>query len=556
MPVEEYSSDAFFDGPGYALVIGISNYPERENPKNGFPALKYAHRDAADFAAYLTSHGFNRENVWLLTNEGAQRKAIISHLEKLRTNCAQSRNPLIIVFFSGHGWPGTDDRHYLVPHDAEGGENLEASAINNDYFRECLAKMKTDKLVVFIDACHAGSVGGAIKGIKGDRPAYQAASVLGGGDGRYIIASCKPEQKSWEWEEKEHGIFTEHLLELLRGEGDEEIPFEEIRVSNLFEALGPRVKKTALEIHGQDQEPNNEGSGSSSITLAINRRRRNERLKKEDEERKERLEFCDLVCTQIHRTPNCSDKAVVKAKTQAYAEDGVTDKDYGDFCDLFNVNFHNWRDSDKNGEYVSECAKYLIRAHLKVVEARKAQATQKSARVSTVLATVQTPREQQKAAMQSDPVTTTELAKPTENPAAEDNFQKPDKTPELVAPLREALNPPPSQAPVVSPPGGKQVTKKLSDGDCEYVLEQINGVMNYWLVASELNALLVQPVTEADFTRTMLRFRSKNLNDPQLIEMLEEIRNRFINRWPNAELVEAPAKEAQATTLTNMMLSR
>ena len=549
---EEYSSDAFFDGPGYALVIGISNYPERADPKNGFPALKYAHRDAEDFAAYLTSHGFNKENVWVLTNEGAQRKAIISHLEKLRTNCAQVTNPLIIVFFSGHGWPGTDDRHYLVPHDAEGGENLEASAINNDYFRDCLSKMKTDRLVVFIDACHAGSVGGAVKGIKGDRPAYQTSSVLGGGDGRYIIASCQPEQKSWEWDEKEHGIFTEHLLALLRGEG-EEIRDEVISVNNLFEALGPRVKKTAHEIHGQDQDPNNEGSGASSITLAINRRLRDERLKKEDQARAGRLEFSELVRKKISRTPNCPDQVIIKLKIQALADGDKPDEGYEDFASLFLDSFNNWH-QNKNDYYVSECAKYLIRAHRDVIKSLNAQSSQTSARVSPVLAAVQT-RDPQKAAMQSDPLTTTEPAKPTEIPVAADNFQKPDKTPELGAPLREAISSLPPQAQPVSQSGGTQVVKQFSDADCEYLLEQIS-VMKYWTVATLLNDLLAQPITEDAFARTMLRIRPMGKSDPALAAMLEEIRNRFINRWPTAAVVEAPAKEAQATTVTNMMLSR
>lgn len=555
MPVEEYSSDAFFDGPGYALVIGISNYPERENPKNGFPPLKFAHRDAEDFAAYLTSHGFNKENVCVLTNEKAERAAIIKHLEKLRQDCAQSKKPpLIIVFFSGHGWPGTDDRHYLVPYDGE-GDNLEASAIGNDYFSGSLGKMKTDKLVVFIDACHAGSVKG-VAGIKGDRPAYQTASVLGGGDGRYIIASSRPEQKSWEWEEKEHGIFTEHLLQLLRGEG-EEIPFEEIRVSNLFDALAPLVKKTAQELHGQDQEPTNEGSGSKSITLAINRRRKKEREKREDEERIGRLEFCELVCLQIQRTPNFVDKPIVKAKAQAFAEDGATDKDYGDFFDLFTVNFHNWRDSEKNAEYVSECAKYLIRAHVKVVESRKAQSElQKSVRVSPVLAAVQTPREQQKAAMQSDPVAT-ELAKPAEVSAATDNFQKTDKTPELGMPLKETLSPLPQQTQQAgAPPGGAQVTKQFSAADCEYVLEEISGILDYWSASGELAKLLNEPVTQAKFSRTMSTIRLRSLNDPTLVGMLDEIKNRFINRWATAQVVEAAAPEARATTVTNMILGR
>ena len=139
MPPEGYS-DAFYKGPAYALVIGISQYkhgrePGQELAPKEFTNLKLAAKDAEDFARFLKSYGFIEYNVRSLLNEQADLTTIKDEFEELRKSCKQSgvEDPLVIVYFAGHGTPDAEDRHYLIPYDGE-RDRLPATAFWNKNF--------------------------------------------------------------------------------------------------------------------------------------------------------------------------------------------------------------------------------------------------------------------------------------------------------------------------------------------------------------------------------------------------------------------------------------
>ena len=64
---------------------------------------------------------------------------------------------MVIVYFSGHGWTDGEGRHYLIPYDAE-QDQLRATALLNREFSDYLDEIETNRLVVFLDACHAGAM--------------------------------------------------------------------------------------------------------------------------------------------------------------------------------------------------------------------------------------------------------------------------------------------------------------------------------------------------------------------------------------------------------------
>src|SRR5436190_19102296 len=156
MANDEYTAD-FYKGPAYALVIGIRKYKYGKDAgalleDSEFPNLKVADKDATDFADFLTHNGFIDYNVRLLKNEDAELSAIKDEFETLRKNCKQSgaENPLVIVYFSGHGWADEDGRHYLIPYDAKRNK-LPATALRNSDLSSSLDDLKTNRLVVFLD---------------------------------------------------------------------------------------------------------------------------------------------------------------------------------------------------------------------------------------------------------------------------------------------------------------------------------------------------------------------------------------------------------------------
>src|ERR1041385_9173529 len=165
MATEEFSN-VFFQQPAFALVIGISKYEQGVDlPEEGdvqlrpeqFPNLKLAAKDARDFADFLKKNGFLPPNVRSLIDGEANLDSIKTEFNDLKERCIASgdEDPLVIIYFAGHGWVHGDE-HYLVPWDAQ-RDKLYKPGLSNEEFSTLLGRLPTKKLAVFIDACHAGA---------------------------------------------------------------------------------------------------------------------------------------------------------------------------------------------------------------------------------------------------------------------------------------------------------------------------------------------------------------------------------------------------------------
>jgi hypothetical protein len=263
---------------GYALVIGISKYTVQ-----GPGSLKCAANDAQQVAAYLRSQpdiDFSGERVRTLTDETATLRGVLGGLEWLRVECASSDepDPLAIVYFSGHGMPDLAGRHFLVPHDGD-RQQLFATALWNRTFSAALEQIPTRRLVVLLDACHAGGMvelPGAKAGVavSYDPDDEREGLRLEPGRGRYFIASCATGQHSFEG--GDNGLFTQSLLALLRFEG---LEAEKLDLADLYRHLRKRVDDAARRMFGgRRQTPTGniaEATASTGLILAINQRRAN-----------------------------------------------------------------------------------------------------------------------------------------------------------------------------------------------------------------------------------------------------------------------------------------
>ncbi len=335
----------FFDGPAHALVIGISSYQynfQQQVDQKGFPNLKYSAKDARDFSEFLRDYGFNDYSMELLLDEQAKKQQIERSLEKLRRLCKQSVDPLVVVYFSGHGWAENDEgeeRHYLIPHDAE-RDQLRVTAFSNKEFMEKLQELKTKRLVVFLDACHAGAMpepGG--KGLV-ELPQYDVPADLGSA-GRLFLASCGPGQKSYESKEIENSIFTGHLLELLKCQTDDfdNLPRPEITLSDLYPVLAEKVKATTLRQYDKNQQPIADVAGGAEIVLALNPkvRARNE----QEQKQLATTEFLDLICAQIKQKRPINSSTIV-TRLRSYALKQTRAKGFDDFYGVFDDQSAVW----------------------------------------------------------------------------------------------------------------------------------------------------------------------------------------------------------------------
>ena len=216
---------AFRNPDGVAVIIGNRAY------KYDVPQVTYAHRDAEAFRRYVVDVlGFDPENV---IHQKDADKATMERVFGNRDSLTGSElwrhlHPDgfsdVVVFYSGHGIPGLNDkRGYLLPVNAH-PDTAELNGYPIDVLYENLVKLKEQQAVrsvhVFLDACFSGDSGGGR--LIGSTSAIRVAPrIESAGLGKLTIltAASGKEVASWDKAAK-HGLFTQHLLNALYGEGD------------------------------------------------------------------------------------------------------------------------------------------------------------------------------------------------------------------------------------------------------------------------------------------------------------------------------------------------
>ncbi|BCX04161.1 MAG: hypothetical protein KatS3mg053_2099 [Candidatus Roseilinea sp.] len=228
---------------GYALVIGVANYPHVR------PLPESVLNDARAISAILQDParaGYPKDQVKLLLDREATRQGILNGLAWLANNAG--RDATAVVYFSGHGGRITSGEHagnYLIPYDTRLNA-IKTTAISSAELTAALNKIQTQKLVVLLDACHSGGTGDPKDiGLAGDRdpnagmlinidakatdePAVKrglddaAYDQLKQGAGRVIFASSKPEEVSYVMPNAPNSLFTQCLLEAINGKAKHE----------------------------------------------------------------------------------------------------------------------------------------------------------------------------------------------------------------------------------------------------------------------------------------------------------------------------------------------
>lgn len=135
-------------GSRYAIVVGISDYPDTEND------LNYCDDDAMEMAEALTDvYGFT--SVTLLTDLDATRYAILSTIKSIPTDAGE-----VVFFFSGHGGRGIAEDgdkeridEAIVTHDG-----TDIVPIWDGELRTAFSGFATSRIIFIFDTCLAGGM--------------------------------------------------------------------------------------------------------------------------------------------------------------------------------------------------------------------------------------------------------------------------------------------------------------------------------------------------------------------------------------------------------------
>ncbi|KIP94540.1 caspase family protein [Pseudomonas fluorescens] len=230
---------------GHALLIGVASYQQISN----LPAAIL--NDVNDVAATLSSPqycAYAPANVVTLLEADATRAAVLKGLDELAARAGP--DDTACVFFSGHGAivgnPGNEDS-VLVTVDSDLAD-IENTSISSNELAAALAQIKAKRLLVFIDACHAGGAAISKRLTDGNGHEFKSGytqntfAKLAVGSGRALMASCRADEVSAVFTGARNSVFTTVLLAGLRGAADKDASGF-IKIFDLFNYVSEEVPK-------------------------------------------------------------------------------------------------------------------------------------------------------------------------------------------------------------------------------------------------------------------------------------------------------------------------
>ncbi|MBR0239384.1 MAG: SUMF1/EgtB/PvdO family nonheme iron enzyme [Thermoguttaceae bacterium] len=234
-----------------ALLIGINEYQI-------LPGLKYARQDAEAVADSLKqNYCFSDNEVMVLTDarpglfKPSNRMIIRKHLE----NLASQDLDLFIFGFWGHGLFRNGER-FLCPQDVM-GDAVEEMGVSFKDLQRLLSNVRAKNTCLILDCCQTIHDRGEAETLTvSDQTTMENAArdivlrrkeqIPDFQSNVAILNSCKEGQSAYEWDERQHGLFTAHLLDAMKKRSNS--------VMQIASYISSNIEKTALEL-GKEQTP-------------------------------------------------------------------------------------------------------------------------------------------------------------------------------------------------------------------------------------------------------------------------------------------------------------
>lgn len=236
----------------WAVVVGVNDY------RGGLPPLKYAAADATAIAAALPGR------VYLLTSRSTDPALAPTSENVLRCldEVAKQAKPgdSVVFFFAGHG-VAIGGETCLLTSDSDhlSAGSLLASSLRGTALMGRLESCKASKILLLIDACRNDPTGKNVLTSQFSRNLVLSADYGSADKSAATFFSCSLGQRSYELEDRGHGLFTYYLLEGLRPAG------KRVTLSSLVTFVRQEVKRQS----GDEQAPmlRYEGPGPEEWTL-------------------------------------------------------------------------------------------------------------------------------------------------------------------------------------------------------------------------------------------------------------------------------------------------
>lgn len=208
-----------------ALLIGVNRYKDKV-----FKNLDNVANDIFGIGKILgnSSVDYGQRN---LLGADATKDNIIEFLEAF-FKCKDEDT--LFLYWAGHG--SSDGNGYFIAYDTENDNKID-TAVEMSYVKKLIENTNAKAVVVMFDCCYSGTVARGASDFR----ATMERSLHVIGKGKVIIAACDDYQKAYELENENHGRFTYHVLQGLKGNAaDAE---GNVSVFNLFTYVSGEMSK-------------------------------------------------------------------------------------------------------------------------------------------------------------------------------------------------------------------------------------------------------------------------------------------------------------------------
>ncbi len=236
-------------GRQWAVLIGVEKYT-KANP------LSFTVNDVRQLSETLQTRGdYLKENLLEITDKGATKEtqpfkdSILNGLSSWLSKAGPEDT--ILIYFSGHGFQDKAGKMYLAPIDCD-PQDPSATGIPIELVREKIAGCKAGLRVLVLDACHAGSEKGDSEPRELTTKDLQA--VFENLEGVVTLASCKANEKSLIWEDKQQSLFSYWFNQGLKGHADQDTNGA-VDIDELYKYVELRVRSTADTRFRRPQTP-------------------------------------------------------------------------------------------------------------------------------------------------------------------------------------------------------------------------------------------------------------------------------------------------------------
>ncbi|MGF1568405.1 MAG: caspase family protein [Nodosilinea sp.] len=208
----------------WILLVGVNHYDDESLPSLRFPAP-----DCQGLGQALTeaTQAFPRREICIHHDFAAQPPTLAAVRQSFsRITAAAQPQDTILFYFSGHGLIHPSSNQAVLCFRDTWQDYLAESGLPLPELLRDLGQSPARQQLVWLDACHSGGM--TLWGGKDSKPSNlqdptpQMVAVLrqraAQGRGFYALLSCDHDQRSWEFPELGHGVFTYYLMRGLRGE--------------------------------------------------------------------------------------------------------------------------------------------------------------------------------------------------------------------------------------------------------------------------------------------------------------------------------------------------